>query len=219
MHNHVSVYTIGLVTKGTLVLTRGKRDLRLKPHDVFVVAPYEPHSLCPLDAVEMVSLCIPKDFFAPCRKDLLESSIKSLFMCDVLSPREVSALLRATEKLAPRKTAKEVEEEAFVSRIRGFLERAPDSRITVRQLAESEAVCEDHMIREFKRKVGLTPRQFQIQNRIRMAQLLLEKGLPASEAALSAGFYDQSHLDKYFRHFLGIPPGKYVMAYREHVSR
>jgi AraC-like DNA-binding protein len=165
----------------------------------------------------MVSLCISKDFLEPCRSALVNTAMKNLSMYNAFRPYEKNVLYRTIKKLAQCKAGPELEEGAFVSRARRLLELSPDSRITIRQLAESEAVCEDHMIREFKRKVGLTPRQFQIQNRVRMAQLLLEEGSSASEAALSAGFYDQSHLDKYFRRFLGIPPREYIKAYKGHV--
>ena len=38
---------------------------------------------------------------------------------------------------------------------------------------------------------------------------LLRAGVPIAEAAGSAGFYDQSHLSRYFRRILGVTPGQY----------
>ena len=48
--------------------------------------------------------------------------------------------------------------------------------------------------------------------RIDLARRLLLDGMPPSLAAAEAGFYDQSHLSRHFRHVLGTSPGRYARS-------
>ena len=66
-----------------------------------------------------------------------------------------------------------------------------------------------HFIRSFKAEVGLTPHQFQIQNRIRKAQRLIHETNTITEVALTTGFCDQSHFIKQFEKYVGLPPLTY----------
>jgi hypothetical protein len=55
---------------------------------------------------------------------------------------------------------------------------------------------------------------FQIQ-RIKQAALLVSQGVELTEIALSLGFYDQSHLTRNFKKYLGVTPGMSHHAQRE----
>ena len=65
--------------------------------------------------------------------------------------------------------------------------------------------------------MGLTPHQFQMQNRVRKAQRLLRDSAPTAEAALAAGFCDQSHLSRYFKQIVGLTPGQYRRCWNTEV--
>ncbi len=68
------------------------------------------------------------------------------------------------------------------------------------------------LIRHFKSRYGLTPRQFHLNCRVHRVRELLAKGMEISEAALECGFYDQSHLYPYFHGVFGVPPARYRNA-------
>jgi AraC-like DNA-binding protein len=216
LHNHVSVYTIGLIIKGKMSLTLDSRENQIREGEAFFVPPYIPHALYPIGAIDMISLCFSKHPADADRARLKHSMIfevKNLCRKGLFQPKDESALSDVLKSSALSAIiASERDETSFIASVRNFLERTPEAQIKGRQLAERFAVCEDHMIREFKKKLGLTPHYFQIQNRIRKAQVLLEQGVPISEAALAVGFYDQSHFVKYFQRFLGMPPRDYVKA-------
>jgi AraC-like DNA-binding protein len=216
LHNHVSVTTVGLVISGAVALTLNCQEERIAAGHVFVVPPYSPHSLRPLGAFDMVSLCVPKSLMKSDKTRLentIKFTVKSLRRNNILRTEEEYVLYRSLENYELRQSASlGIDETGFVAHVRDFLESAPETQIKASRLAEKVSVCEGHMIREFKKKLGLTPHYFQIQNRVRRAQKLLERGVRISEAALAVGFYDQSHFVKYFRHFLGMPPSDYVKA-------
>ena len=69
-----------------------------------------------------------------------------------------------------------------------------------------------HFLRRFRRETGLTPHAFHLLCRLRLARALLRADTAAAEAAVSAGFTDQSHLHKLFRRQHGMTPGQFRRA-------
>ena len=51
--------------------------------------------------------------------------------------------------------------------------------------------------------------------RVGEAKRLLEAGTAPAEAALEAGFSDQSHLTNQFKRLIGLTPGQYAAIFRE----
>ncbi|GAA3612943.1 AraC family transcriptional regulator [Nonomuraea rosea] len=70
------------------------------------------------------------------------------------------------------------------------------------------------LLRSFRRAYGLPPHAYVVQLRVRRARELLERGVPAAEAAVTAGFCDQSHLSRHFRRIVGATPGAYQRGVR-----
>jgi len=70
------------------------------------------------------------------------------------------------------------------------------------------SVC--RFVTVFRRQVGLTPHRFVCRERVRYARTLLADGVPAAQAALEAGFFDQSHLSRHFKSVYGVTPGRYL---------
>lgn len=80
-------------------------------------------------------------------------------------------------------------------------------------MSEKTNISKYHLIREFKKEVGLTPHKFQVQNRIRKSQHLINNKYSIIEAGLIAGFYDQSHFIRHFKNIVGITPTEYRKSY------
>ena len=62
-------------------------------------------------------------------------------------------------------------------------------------------------MRGFAREVGTTPHAYLMQRRVRLACQLLGAGRPIVEAAINAGFADQSHLTRAFVRQFGVTQG------------
>jgi AraC-like DNA-binding protein len=67
-----------------------------------------------------------------------------------------------------------------------------------------------HLVRAFGREFGISPHQYLTGRRVDLARRLLLDGMPPGLAAAEAGFYDQSHLARHFKHVLGTSPGRYA---------
>lgn len=82
--------------------------------------------------------------------------------------------------------------------------------ISLAELAALVGVDRFHLLRAFRRCLGLPPHLYQTQLRLRYAKRLMLAGELPSTAAVAAGFADQSHLIRKFKAAYGVTPGQYL---------
>lgn len=100
---------------------------------------------------------------------------------------------------------------AAIARARKHLAASVGVRVPLDELAQVAGLSRHHFARSFKTATGLPPHCYQLQLALEYAKRLLAGGLPISQAALDAGFADQSHFSRLFRQFTGATPGQYVL--------
>ncbi|MER7072729.1 AraC family transcriptional regulator [Terrabacter sp. NPDC000476] len=81
-------------------------------------------------------------------------------------------------------------------------------------VAASLGVTTPHLVRSFVAAYGIAPHQYVVGRRLDLARRRLRDGAPAAMVATEAGFYDQAHLTRHFRRFLGTTPGRYQRSAR-----
>lgn len=64
--------------------------------------------------------------------------------------------------------------------------------------------------RVFRAAVGLAPKQFSSIHRFRQAAGLIARGAPLADAAVDAGYADQSHMSNEFRRLAGASPRRFA---------
>ncbi len=101
-----------------------------------------------------------------------------------------------------------------VARARDLLEARAAEPLTLDALAAAAGLSRFHLIRLFRRKLGMTPFAYQRSLRVERARAALRAGQPIALAAAEAGFADQSHLGRSFRAVMGSTPGEYRASYR-----
>jgi AraC-like DNA-binding protein len=111
-------------------------------------------------------------------------------------------------------------EEALLRRLRPGIERHPaislalealshgSPNLKVRDLHTEAGLSERRFIQLFAEEVGLAPKLFQRILRFRKALAAVEAGESGGwgEVALESGYFDQSHLIRDFREFIGLTP-------------
>lgn len=68
--------------------------------------------------------------------------------------------------------------------------------------------------RHFLRATGLAPRTLRQIERARYATTLLKQGLSILDTVYEAGYYDQPHLTRSLRHFVGLTPAQLINTER-----
>ncbi|MHB8699624.1 MAG: bifunctional transcriptional activator/DNA repair enzyme AdaA [Nitrososphaerales archaeon] len=88
-----------------------------------------------------------------------------------------------------------------------FIEENYDSKLTLASLAQEAALSEFHFQRVFKKLVGVTPRQYVEQIRLRRARHSLKRGMSVRKSSYSVGYNTSNWL--YSNCKLGMSPGDY----------
>lgn len=97
----------------------------------------------------------------------------------------------------------------LASRLKCFLYEHAAEGVSLDELAQEAGLSKYHVLRTFKAATGIAPHAFLNQCRVGLARQALEKGHSLTEAALAAGFSDQSHLSRRFKALVGMSPGQY----------
>ncbi len=124
----------------------------------------------------------------------------------------LALLLRNAE--IPQREPQGAHEPRAVALARELLHERLDPEFGLGELATTIGLSKPYLVRAFKRELGLPPHEYQMQLRVARARKLLAAGMAATEVAHEAGFYDQSHLTRWFKKVVGVTPGNYALAVR-----
>lgn len=213
LHNHVSVLTIGLVLCGSISLTVGDSSYTCKKDSSFSILPYVPHTIKAQNPYSLLTLCINKNIINNCSKDKIKNKIRHLLAVTgelELTEIQTIQLLNCLDSLDNASLSYSTE--PFINSAKKQIERYPERKLSIDEMAHSLYISKYHFIRTFKQAVGLTPHQFQIQNRVRKAQHMLNDIDSITEVALTTGFCDQSHFIKHFERYVGLTPTVYKIS-------
>lgn len=211
-HNHVSVYTIGLVIEGVVTLKCNEQTIIFSPNSFFVIKPYQIHALLLPENYNMLSLCIHKDFVAKYEPNDLCGMLASLLSQSCLTV-SYTLLVNAINALYNCEPFQSFDSSILASAY--ILWRSPESNICVQEMADEIYFSKFHYIKRFKQNIGMTPHKFQVQNRVRKAQRMIEKDEPLAIIAMDLGFYDQSHFIKCFKGIVGLTPSEYRQSFKK----
>ena len=100
-----------------------------------------------------------------------------------------------------------------VAMARQRLDEEPEAPTTLAELAALSGVSRFQLLRGFARETGITPHAYLLQRRVQLARQLLAAGHALADAALAAGFADQSHMTRAFRRQFGVTPARYRAAF------
>lgn len=130
-----------------------------------------------------------------------------------IEERLVSAFDALRERHArPRLPADLVADPEPVAVVRDYLGAHLAARVGLAALGRLVDRSPRHLLRLFRRTMGLTPHQFQMQVRLRRAADLLRRGRAPADVALALGFADQSHFTRHFTRSVGVSPGRFASA-------
>ncbi len=130
----------------------------------------------------------------------LEADQLVLTIADILLELDTSAARRRVPLVT---CAKKVE------RAREFLDQHCARTVTSEELEKVTSLDRYSLARHFRTQLGTSPYRYLTMRRLDHARLYLSSGWSLSDAALSSGFADQSHLTRQFKRAFGLPPGRW----------
>jgi len=99
-------------------------------------------------------------------------------------------------------------------RAREFMHSALDQPVTLDQLAEHSGRDRWSLSRDFRLLFGTSPYRYLTMRRLDLVRALLMQGESLSNAALIAGFSDQSHMTRQFGKAYGLSPARWMNMHR-----
>ena len=214
LHTHAEHYTMGIVVDGEIVIETNTGKFVCKSDNIFTIPMDVPHSIKPFrDSIyTMLSFCIHQEYLVSTDIDNIKLMIDRKLI-QLFEEEEIvagySELLSAGLILLLANKLKNIANESYSKDVKHKLLKVPEIAISIKDISNEICVSSFHMIRQFKKEVGLTPHQFQMQCRIRKAQKMLLSNRTIVEVALDTGFCDQSHFVRCFKKIVGMTPASY----------
>lgn len=228
-HVHYSLI-LGVVTAGVRCISTPSEKASVSTGEVFTLAAGLPHACSPEGG--------PCSYLAFSITDDAQTARLPLRIADAELANALSALAEAAQEQTgslERQSLLADVLERLARHDQGPAAREQNARMSAldgavrlaRKLLEAErepglslpelaAACNTDMYalhRAFTRIAGLPPHAFQTHQRLRRAKALLRAGASPGEAALEAGFCDQSHLNRHFARLTGLTPAQYAKAH------
>jgi len=92
---------------------------------------------------------------------------------------------------------------------KGFIKSHSEKDLNLDLLSENLFTSKYHLLRNFKRYYGLTPRQFLIDTRIQKSKKLLAKGSSVTDTCFKVGFCSLGSFSALFKSRTGMSPTHY----------
>lgn len=146
----------------------------------------------------------------------LASTVRRLLR-HIDSPREsfedddaLFDLTQALGRYTDRKSLRRSLDYPAAQRARDYLDAATGRRISLADLEHVSGQSRWRLSRDFRRLFGTSPYRYLVMRRLDDAKRQIRDGTPIAEAALAAGFTDQSHLTRQFADAFGISPRRWT---------
>ena len=105
-----------------------------------------------------------------------------------------------------------------LQRVREVLAAEPASRQTVEEMEGISGLDRWTLAREFRIAYGTSPRAFRTMRQLDKVRRLVVEGASLADAALEAGFADQSHMSRMFKNAYGLTPVRWATAVMQGVA-
>lgn len=225
-HRHKSV-SLGMVLKGSRILSIHKQKYIIAEGDVFIINSNEPHSIGETQNPEhdyIVLSIAPALFLKSCGSNLpvfenivespiLAEHLEKLFHSQVkknngVRNSDIAILIEEMCRFQKKETAYE-QHDKRMEKVRDLLDNSITDNHSLSSLSDKAAVSAFHLARLFKKYTGMAPHQYLLDNRLRFAREMLESGQQVSDIAIAAGFYDTSHFIRHFSKYYNVSPFDY----------
>lgn len=182
-----------------------------------------------MEAVSLSHILFKKEI--PWQQDVLNLMKK---VCDLLSNKQLGYELRVRngiseiiclicENCLDQLSDRQAHSSTDVNRIRkmmDFIQTHYMEPIQILQIAGAASISKRECLRCFHHVIGMAPKQYVIQLRIRKAmELLVESSFTLIEICDKCGFQNQSYFTKVFREEMGVSPGKWRKEQRETIVK
>lgn len=229
-------FGVGLLTHGAQRSWSGRGLVEAVRGNLIAVNPGEPHDGVPLGPARSWSMLYFSQAVVGAAVTDLEDGRRSMgeLHAPVMDDPHLAGLFTATRDAILHDEQKEAFEERLLSlfghllgielkpitgsshrlmRVRERIDDMPSEPHALADLAELAGLSRYQTVRAFTRLTGFTPHAYVVQRRLDAARRSIRGGSTLADAAVAAGFADQSHMHRNFIARYGFTPGSYAQAH------
>jgi len=224
VHFH-STYNLGIIELGEREFTyRGIKTV-LKPNDIFIIQPFEPHSCKSFDnsghRYKIISLYLDISYYFPQLKIRQPALLSNIRKFHALAEYEKSSsrltslcedILLQLKKCSLGYNSSILDEKisSKIHLAKQFIENNCKLDTSLKEMSNIACLSEFHFNRYFHKCYGLSPYAYYLVCKMKKSQKVLIKQHSVIETTFDIGFFDQSHFTKLFKKHIGVTPGKYL---------
>jgi AraC-like DNA-binding protein len=99
-----------------------------------------------------------------------------------------------------------------LQRVRESISASPTKRHSMAELERLAGLDRWSLARQFRAAFGTSPSRFRTMRQLDMVRGMIRSGSRLADAALAAGFADQSHMSRQFKRAYGMTPARWIAA-------
>lgn len=219
-HTHES-YLVGVIKSGEVRAIIGSGEYLLTQGMTYIVPSKVGMAITPVKPYSYLTICIKNDKmnkFEQCRS---EQMVMRRLGDQIIDLSEQFISLRWTEEefisqlckiidLRVDKNESDVKYSSDVIRLaEKYIKEHINDKFILNNLAQTVYMSKYHLIHVFKKEMGITPKQYDQQCKIRQVKKSILYQEAEADIAIDFGFSSQSHMCSMFRRYMGISPKGY----------
>ena len=217
-HTHNS-FMAGAVLAGCGEFDIGGKTLELRKGDAYIVPSNTGIAINPTSGFSYITICLKNELaevmkeyktercFYPSLGGKLLELANNFRMHDI---DERAFEMRIIDMFELYKASDSVRS-IYTEKAARYLNEHCQSKFSLDELAENVCVSKYHLIRTFKKEMGITPKQYHQQCKVRKIKDMALK-ISQSDIAYELDFTSQSHMNDIFKKYMGITAGSYSSA-------
>lgn len=227
LHSHES-FCVGALTKGTALFTINNSSCLLKEGMIFINPSNTGISITADSTYYYITICFknelekqvenirfntyfiemksPDDMWILC-ETFKSNNDEQQFLNSILGLLRSAIVSEALSSSTPKNET--------VLLISEYIKKNADKKFDLDELSRVFHLSKYHLIRLFKKEMGVTPNQYHIQAKMRILKANLHNSDSHTDLAHNLNLVDQSHLCKQFKKLMGVS----VKEYKKNLTR
>lgn len=225
LHSHES-FCIGLVVDGQVDFEIDNKKKSLRKNMMFIIPSNTSILINTESEYKYITICIKNklkdklnstnfsDYFLNIDNSSSVISICDKFKKDNDENYFIDSLLKIIDKVIIKENIpKNDTENDIVPKICSYIINHADDKFDLDILANKFFISKYHLIRIFKNSMGVTPKQYHTQAKIRLLKSQILKNKSETSLAINLNMTDSSHMCKIFKKYMGISIKSYQKNY------
>ena len=225
-HSH-ECFCIGSILAGNVLFNINNKERLLKKSDIFIIPSNTAVKFESDSTYEYVTICFKNELKTEsCRLSFndyyasVDDSNKFMSLCTKFkNDNDEDDLYDSILDLAANVISYKYEDKntcsnTVVADICRYIIDHADQKFDLDKLSKTFFISKFHLIRIFKKEMGITPNQYHMQAKMRMLKSGILKNKSETSLAMDLNLTDESHLCKMFRKYMGISIQSYKKNYK-----